>query len=212
MEYIAISVVAAAMLALLCLLALHFLSPEFGPSWRMISEYALGKHKWLITSFFLLWGASSILLAVLLWGQSGSLGSKVGVFFLFLSGIGEIMGGLFDIKHKLHGTSFMLGVPSLPIAAVILGYYLVDLPAYADASTLLISASHATWISVVLMGAAMGVMIAGFKKAGIPMGPDVPPPTSVPKGVVALAGYANRVLVLAYLVWVALVAAIPVWC
>ena len=66
MEYIAISVVAAAMLALLCLLALHFLSPEFGPSWRMISEYALGKHKWLITSFFLFWGASSILLAVLL--------------------------------------------------------------------------------------------------------------------------------------------------
>ena len=49
-------------LSLLCLLALHFASPEFGPSWRMISEYALGRHSWLITAFFLLWGAASILL------------------------------------------------------------------------------------------------------------------------------------------------------
>ncbi|HEX2900645.1 MAG TPA: DUF998 domain-containing protein, partial [Bacteroidia bacterium] len=138
MEYIAISVVAAAMLALICLLVLHFLSPEFGPSWRMISEYALGKHKWLITSFFLLWGISSMLLAVVLWEAAGSTLSKVGVVFLFISGIGEIMGGLFDIKHKLHGASFLLGVPSLPIAAMLLGYSLADLPAYASASTLLL--------------------------------------------------------------------------
>ncbi len=210
MEYIAISVVAAAMLALLCLLALHFLSPEFGPSWRMISEYALGKHKWLITSFFLFWGISSILLAVFLWEAADSTWFKVGVAFLLLSGIGEIMGGLFDIKHKLHGASFMLGVPSLPIAAMLLGYSLAEFPAFAHSASMIIFASHATWISVVLMGAAMGVMIAGFKKAGIPMGPDIPPPTSVPPGVVALAGYANRVLVLAYLFWVGLVATLAV--
>jgi hypothetical membrane protein len=210
MEYIAISVVVVALLALLCLLVLHFLSPEFGPSWRMISEYALGKHKWLITSFFLFWGISSILLAVLLWEAADSTWFKVGVAFLFLSGIGKIMGGLFDIKHKLHGASFALGVPSLPIAAMLLGYSLAELPAFAHSASMIIFASHATWISVVLMGAAMGVMIAGFKKAGIPMGPDIPPPTSVPKGVIALAGYANRLLVLAYLFWVGLVATLAV--
>lgn len=206
MEYITIAVVAASSFALICLVLLHFLSPEFGPSWRMISEYALGKHKWLITSFFLFWGISSILLAVLLWEAADSMGIMVGLIFLVLSGIGEIMGGLFDIKHKLHGASFMLGVPSLPIAAILLGYGLAKLPAFAPSSSLLIFASHATWISVVLMGAAMGVMMAAFKKAGIPMGPDFAPPASVPKGVIALAGYANRLLVLAYLFWVGLVA------
>jgi hypothetical protein len=212
MDYLAISVVGTAALSLLCLIALHFLSPEFGPSWRMISEYATGKHKWLITSFFLLWGASSMLLAVFLWDAAGSTWSRVGVAFLFLSGIGEVMGGLFDIKHKLHGLAFMVGVPSLPVAALLLGYYLIDVAPYSVHATLLLIATHATWISVVVMGAAMGVMMAGFKKSGIPMGPDIPPPTSVPNGVIALAGYANRLLVVAYLFWVALVAAIPVWC
>jgi len=28
-------------LSLLCLLALHFVSPQFSPAWRMVSEYAL---------------------------------------------------------------------------------------------------------------------------------------------------------------------------
>ena len=40
-------VMASGALSLVSLLALHFVSPEYHPSWRMISEYALGKHKWL---------------------------------------------------------------------------------------------------------------------------------------------------------------------
>lgn len=33
---------AAAVLGLL--VALHFIKPEFDPSWRMVSEYAIGDH------------------------------------------------------------------------------------------------------------------------------------------------------------------------
>lgn len=194
--------------ALLALLALHFLSPEFAPSWRMISEYATGRHKWAITAFFLLWGASSILMGIVLWDISFTTWSKVGVILLLLSGIGEIMGGLFDIKHKLHGLSFMIGVPTLPIGAVLLGHYLAGIGPLQEHSTLILIASHATWVSVILMMASMGVMMSGFKKSGIPMGPDIPPPTSVPPGVVALAGWANRLLVLAYIGWVLVVAAV----
>ncbi|HQW03705.1 MAG TPA: DUF998 domain-containing protein, partial [Saprospiraceae bacterium] len=121
METVAILTITSGIISLLCLLALHFVSPEFKPAWRMISEYALGKHKWLITSFFLLWGLSSICLSVLLWDVVTSPLAKFGILFLFISGIGEIMGGLFDLKHKHHGLAFLLGVPALPVAALILG-------------------------------------------------------------------------------------------
>jgi hypothetical protein len=42
MEILAVLTIVSGSLSLLCLLALHFVSPEFQPSWRMISEYALG--------------------------------------------------------------------------------------------------------------------------------------------------------------------------
>ena len=55
--------IVAGVLSLLSLLTLHFTSPEIKPGWRMVSEYALGKYKWLLTIFFITWGASSLLLA-----------------------------------------------------------------------------------------------------------------------------------------------------
>jgi hypothetical protein len=39
------------------------------------------------------------------------------------------------------------------------------------------------------------------------MGPNVKPPDTVPPGVVALAGYANRLLVLCYVGWLIIIAA-----
>jgi hypothetical protein len=52
----------------------------------------------------------------------------------------------------------------------------------------------------------MIVMIAGFKNAGIVMGPGQKPPSSVPDGVVAVVGYANRILIAAYIYWLLFVA------
>ena len=42
--------------AIVFLAALHVLSPEFSPSWRMISEYAFGHYAWLLSLMFLSWG------------------------------------------------------------------------------------------------------------------------------------------------------------
>ena len=186
METVAILTITSGIISLLCLLALHFVSPEFKPAWRMISEYALGKHKWLITSFFLLWGLSSIC--------------------LFISGIGEIMGGLFDVTHKHHGLAFLLGVPALPVAALILGYNVIKLEGWTDHASLIIYSSHATWISLIIMAAAMGVMFSGLKKAGIPMSKDAPPLEKMPENVIAVSGYANRLLVLCYILWLIVIA------
>ena len=192
--------------SLLCLLILHFVSPEYKPSWRMISEYAMGKYKWLLTSFFLCWGISSLFLSLLLWNKVTGIWGSIGVILLFISAIGEVMGGLFDVKHKHHGLAALLGVPTLPIAALLIGYNLIQTRSMElQASGILIS-SHATWLSFVLMGLTMAIMITGFKKSGIPMGPNAEPPASVPPGVIALAGYANRILVVCYIGWLIVVA------
>lgn len=193
-------------LSLLCLLALHFASPEFKPSWRMISEYAMGKHKWLITSFFFLWGISSLALSLLLSQLVTSWAGILGVALLFVSAVGEIMGGLFDVKHKHHGLAFLLGVPSLPVAALLIGYHLADIETWGSQRKVLLLSAHATWMSLVFMAVAMGVMFAGFKKAGIVMDQHAPPPERVPDGVVALGGYANRLLVLCYVGWLIVIA------
>lgn len=43
-EPAALLAIALTVIALLLLASLHVLSPEFAPSWRMISEYALGRY------------------------------------------------------------------------------------------------------------------------------------------------------------------------
>src|SRR5688572_29769801 len=158
MDTLAILTITTAILSLICLLILHFISPEFKPGWRMISEYALGKHKWILTSFFLLWGLSSICLSILLWDVVSSPLAKIGILFLVISGIGEIMGGLFDVNHKHHGLAFLLGVPALPVAALIMGYHLKNLEGWSDHASAIILSSHSTWISLIIMAVAMAVM------------------------------------------------------
>jgi hypothetical protein len=190
------------------LLALHLASAEFGPSWRMISEYALGRHNGMLLAFFVTWSLSSLLLSVLLWQEVSSGWARLGVGLLFLSAIGEFMGGLFNIKHRLHGLAFGLGVPALPVAALLIGYHLAGREGWSAHGTAIIAASHATWVSVVLMGVAMALMFAGFRKAGIAMGPQAKAPERVPPGVIALGGYANRLLVLCDVGWLMLVAGV----
>lgn len=197
--YTSLSIVCG-LISLLSLSALHFSSPEFKPSWRMVSEYALGKYKWQITLFFISWGISSILLAAALSSIVSGFWAMTGVVLLAVSGIGAICGGLFDVNHKNHGLAFGLGVPTLPIAALIISYHLKGAGQIEIGNT--VFWAHSTWISLLLMAFSMMLMFTGFKKAGMSWDKDSPPPTEVPPGVIALGGYANRLLVFCYIFWV----------
>lgn len=195
----------SALLSLLSLMVLHFVSREFQPSWRMVSEYAQGNHTWLITSFFLLWGVSSILIGILILNLSPSLWLQIGVIFLCLSGIGAIMGGLFDVNHKLHGLAFMLGIPTFIVGSLLTAYPILHMEQWAEYKSIILWSTHAIWISVLLMGISMGILFSGFKKAGIDFGPDATPPEKLPDGITAFNGYANRLLIICYLCWNALI-------
>ena len=76
-------ILATGAMSLVCLLLLHFLSPEYEPSWRMISEYALGKYKGLLTAFFVLSAACTMMLPILLWNETDGLWATVGLVLVF---------------------------------------------------------------------------------------------------------------------------------
>src|SRR5579871_57219 len=113
--------IAAAAAVLLLLISLHALSPEFDPSFRMVSEYALGHYGWVLSLMFLAWGISSWALAVALWSQVQTRAGKVGLWFLVIAGLGEAMASIYDIRHDIgHSIAGVLGMVGFPIAAVLL--------------------------------------------------------------------------------------------
>lgn len=65
-------------LTLLALSLLHALSSEFEPSWRMVSEYANGRHGWLLAAMFVSWALSSWLLAYALYPLAATWPGKLG--------------------------------------------------------------------------------------------------------------------------------------
>ena len=200
------STIAIGVISILRLLTLHFTSPEFKPNFRMVSEYALGKHKWLLTMFFLCWGLCSISSGFMLWNVVTTGWAKFGVVLLFVTGIGAIMGGLFDVQHKLHGLAFSIGLPFLPIGALLISYHLIQKTAWQNHSTLLLLSGHAIWISLILMAVAMVLLFSSLKANGIAFGPDAAPMSELPKGVIGINGWANRLLVLCYIAYPILIA------
>ncbi|HET6766897.1 MAG TPA: DUF998 domain-containing protein, partial [Chitinophagaceae bacterium] len=178
----------AAVGSILFLVFLHVLSPEFAPSWRMVSEYANGNYKWALSLFFILWGVSSCLLAVHLWKLVSNKKSRIGVVLLFISGIGEISAAIFDVNHSLHGFAGLLGVPTLPVAALLISYGLTKREEWAPVKKEIIYSAHFTWITLAIMVVSMIVMMNGFLNAGIDFSKNATPPETVPAGVIALAG------------------------
>jgi hypothetical protein len=189
---------AASITTLVLLASLHLLSPEFDPSWRMVSEYALGNYTWVLSAMFIAWGVSSWALALTIWPHVRTLAGRIGLLFLVLAGIGEAMASVFDISHPLHSAAALIGIPSFPVAAMILGVSLSRTQEWSAARKPLLWTSNLTWISLILMAAAFGLLIATFTQAG---GDMTAPAAVLPPGVIALVGWANRLLIVAYCAW-----------
>ena len=193
--------------AVLVLLAvLHILSPEFNPAWRMVSEYANGKYPIILSAMFFLWGAASWALAYTLWPHVQTTAGKIGLLFLVLAGIGEAMAAVFDINHKLHSLSAMIGIPSLSIAAMLISITLVRTEPWSMAKNSLLWTANLTWVSILLMGIAFAVMMATYAQAGGDLSANAEVVTTLPKGVIAFVGWANRFLIVVYCAWVMTVA------
>ncbi len=190
----------------LLLASLHLLSPEFDPRWRMVSEYANGHHGWVLSLMFATWAVSCWALALAIRSRVRTRAGRIGLLLLVVAGAGEAGASVFDLNNPLHDLAGALGIPSLPIAVMLISVPLGRTQQWSTASRTLLWTANLTWVSLALLVVTFIVMIATYVHAGgdvTTSSSKVPP---LPSGVIALVGLTNRLLVLADCVWVAVVA------
>jgi hypothetical protein len=193
----------AAGTSFLIIVVLHFLKPDLDPSWRFLSEYSVGDHGWLMQLAFLLMSLSYGALAVALRPHMEGRVASVGLFFLWLAALGTVLAGLFNMDlitivppeptfhGSLHGLGAMLGVPSLPIAALLLSVGLARKPGWNAARGRLLLSANLTWVTFAFMNAVVLASLSG----GGQFGPDV------------LVGWPNRLLIVTHFAWTMIMAA-----
>ncbi len=182
----------------LIIVALHAVKPEFEPSWRFISEYAIGRHGWIMNGAFLIWAISCAALSLALWQEVGTRTGKVGVGVLVVVATAMVPAGLFPqepvtaapdeltTSGNIHALATMIGIPGLPIAAVLISSSLWRTnDRWRSKGTFIRATAHGTWISLALMAA---YMIWAVPRAG-GFNTEV------------WAGWMNRLVVGCYLTW-----------
>src|SRR5215211_4481578 len=130
-----LSFVAAATFLVL-LATLHFIKPELDPSWRMVSEYEIGRYGWVMVLAFLSLAFSCATLFVAIRSQIPTNGGSIGLALLLVSALGMTIAAIFTsdpitassdeltTHGNLHGLGALLGIPSFPIAAALISWSL----------------------------------------------------------------------------------------
>jgi Protein of unknown function (DUF998) len=197
--------IAAAVATPVLLAGLRVLSPEFDPSYRLMSEYALGRYGWVLSLTFLAWGVGSCALALAIRSQIRTRGGRIGVAFLVVAGLGQALAALFDIRHDvMHNLAGAMGILGLPFAAVLVSVSLGRNPSWSPLRRRLLMMAHLTWISVIVWVVSFVLLITTFVHVNGSLPAQAPP--ALPHGVIGVVGWANRLLVVIYCSWVAGVA------
>ncbi|MFF2154880.1 DUF998 domain-containing protein [Paenibacillus chitinolyticus] len=182
-------------LFILVLCSLHLLEPEFDPTWRFISEYALGGFGWMMQLAFGLLAAVQICVAVAIYPQIRTVTGYIGLVILGISAIGVLIAAIFitdpisispddaTFSGKMHSIGAMLDYT--PVAALLLSISLTRDNTWRPVRNRLFASA-----GVAL--AAMIVFILQIPQDG-QFGPEV------------LAGLFGRVLIIADLLWLLIV-------
>ncbi len=179
----------ASVTTVVCLVGLHVLSPEFDPTWRVVSEYALGRHGWALSVMFLAWATSSWGLAFAIRSHVTTRGGQIGLAFLVVAGLGQAMASVFDLTRPVpHNLAGALGIPTLPIAAMLISVSLGRTQPWRSSRHAMLAIACLTWVSLALMVAAFFTL---RPKPGVPRVP---------------IGWPNRILIVNYCTWVMFVA------
>lgn len=194
----------AAVISFTLIALLHALEPEFEPSWRFVSEYAAGPLGWIMQIAFLAMATSFAALALALRSDASDVAGRIGTVMLGLSALGCAIAGIFSmdpiaplpvrqtVSGSLHGLGSMIGIPSLPIGAMLVTYCVTRKAYWRSSRKHLRFLANLTWISLV----AMFVLLAAWLPAnGGQFGPEVP------------IGWLNRLVVASYLAWAIMTAA-----
>jgi len=189
---------AAAATFLVLLAALHFIKPELDPSWRMISEYEIGRYGWVMSLAFLSLAFSCAALFVAIRSQIRTTGGKIGLALLLVIAAGMTMGGIFTADPitasqdeltthgTLHGVGGLLGIPTFPIAATLISHSLTRNRAWSPTRRGLLWTVGLVWIGLLAFVLSMAVMLPQSEGG---FGPEV------------LIGWPNRLFMVANSLW-----------
>ncbi len=188
------------------LILLHFLKRELDPSWRMISEYEIGRFGWMMRVAFFCWGISVLALLGTMWPYLLTIGGLISrwwfvviVFALFGAGIfktdpiTEPTNSLVNTIHKICGTVVIF---TFPLAATLATTSLLHSPLWSASRGLLIFGIVFIWVGMVTYFASVIVARSRNPQAGEPGGPHI------------FMGWPNRFNVVTYLVWIIIIAGI----
>ena len=196
-----LSFAGAATFAIL-LAALHFIKPELDPSWHFISEYAIGEYGWIMVLAFLSLAVGYASLFVAIRSQLRTIAARIGLALLLLSALGLTIAAIFTTdpitvsenavttEGTLHNLGGTLGI-AMPFAAVLIGWKLARNPAWSSARRPLLWATGLALVAFLVSFVSLGVMVS---RSGGEFGPDV------------LVGWPNRIEIVAYSVWLMVVA------
>ncbi len=187
---------AAAAAFLVLLAALHLIQPELDPSWRVISEYPLGRLGWLMSLAFLTLAVACGALAAALRPLVSTRVGGLGLVLLLASALGFGLAAAFPTDPVttpqgqattaggMHAAGAALG-GLVPIAAIF-----VALGGPAGMRRSLWLATAAAWLGEIVFIGAMATMLPEDGR----LGPSV------------LIGWPNRLMIVGYCAWLLLTA------
>lgn len=177
---------------------LHVLRDDLDPSWRVVSEYAVGPHGWLMTSAFLLLAVTAGAVAAVSWTRGSRRLGRVGAVLLAITAVGMTLAGVFETDlvtvpsedrtavGRLHELGALLDLT--PFAAIVVTLALVRGVAAPVARRRLLLATML--LPLVGLAAFVSATTTQMSSAGVGA-PEV------------LIGWPNRALILSYCVWYA---------
>jgi Protein of unknown function (DUF998) len=188
----------AAALFLFLLVALHVVKPEVDPSWRMISDYELGRYGFVMVLAFVSLAVSSACLFIALRPHVHTLAGSIGLGCLLACSVALFGGGVFttdpitattdqSTAHgTLHGLSALIGIASMPFAATLISWSLRLNPAWAPVRGWLFWAAGLIWLSLIVFAVSLTILLP---PASGKFGPDV------------VIGWQNRLQIATYCMW-----------
>jgi hypothetical protein len=190
-----------AFLAILVLL--HFLEPEFDPSWRMISEYEIGQYGWLMTVAFLCWGLGVLDLQIVLSHSLQTRGGRIGRWWLVVIAVAMMAAGIFktnaitdnivSVDNTIHTLCGALVIMTFPIAASLVARSLLQNEKWAGARGWLVWGTVLCWLSLLVFFGS--IIVSGIVHPGAGRA-----------GPLVFLGWPNRLLVVVYSLWMIVVA------
>ena len=173
---------------------LHVVKPELDPSWRTVSEYAIGSSGWLMTACFLAQSLGCAALFIAIRPLTRNWIGHLGLLFLLAAAVGPAMAAIFPTDlitadpaqassaGRMHVVAGIIGIPSLPIAALLLGFHLSRQTAWSGKRGYILESAFFPLLSLVIMLATVATLMPSDGS----FGPEFP------------IGWPNRLQMFAY--------------